>query len=109
MAAGSRLDESSDTRVQDRTRRAGVIDVVEPAAVRAFGFDRGILLDRSKYSKFHDLLIAHVWNVSEPVKTKIYVLNQDEALRIANEVHDDRVSDWQGRLCCQSSRPGVSR
>ena len=52
---------------------------MKAASEACFSIDR-------KYSKFHDMLIAYVWNVAEPVRTKIYVLNQEEALRIATEM-----------------------
>jgi hypothetical protein len=52
-------------------------------------------LDR-KYSKFPDLLIAYVWNVSEPARTQIYVLTQQETVDIATEMKYTATESWIG-------------
>ena len=51
------------------------------------------LIDR-KYSKVHDMLIAYVWNVSEPANTQIYVLTQQEAVGLATEMKYTATQSW---------------
>jgi hypothetical protein len=59
-----------------------------------------------KYSKFHDMLIAYVWNVSDPANTQIYVLRQDEALRIATEMRYTATESWIKKGLYVVTHPG---
>jgi hypothetical protein len=59
-----------------------------------------------KYSKFHEMLIAYVWNVSEPANTQIYVLTQQEAVDIATEMKYTATESWLGRGVYVVTRPG---
>jgi hypothetical protein len=60
---------------------------MKAASAACFSIDR-------KYSKFHDMLIAYVWNVSEPANTQIYVLTQQEAVDIATELKYTATESW---------------
>jgi len=59
-----------------------------------------------KYSKFHDMLIAYVWKVSEPARTQIYVLTQQEAVDIATEMKYTGTESWIGKGVYVVTRPG---
>jgi hypothetical protein len=59
-----------------------------------------------KYSKFPDLLIAYVWNVSQPANTQIFLLRQDEAIRIATEMGYTGSASWTGKGAYVVTRPG---
>ncbi len=72
---------------------------MKAASQSCFSIDR-------KYSKFHDMLIAYVWNVSEGAKTQIYVLRQDEVLRIATEMKYTATESWTGKGVYVVTRPG---
>ena len=50
-----------------------------------------------KYSKFHDIVIAYVWYVSEPANTQIYVLTQQEAVDLATEMKYTATESWIGK------------
>jgi hypothetical protein len=52
------------------------------------------------------MLIAYVWNVSEPANTQIYVLRQDEALRIATEVKYAATDYWINKGLYVVTHPG---
>jgi hypothetical protein len=80
-------------------RFAAVPIQMKAASAARFSIDR-------KYSKFHDMLIAYVWNVAEPVRTKIYALNQEEALRIATEMKYTMTESWAGKGAYVVTRPG---
>ena len=51
-------------------------------------------------------MIAYVWNVTEPPNTRIYVLNHDEALRIATEMKYTATESWTGKGVYVVTRPG---
>ena len=59
-----------------------------------------------KYSKFHDMLIAYVWNVSQPADTQIYVLTQKEAVDIATEMKYTTSESWTGKGVYVVTHPG---
>jgi hypothetical protein len=47
-----------------------------------------------KYAKFPSLLLAYVWNLGEPAKTKCFALTYAEALRIADEMGWTKADSW---------------
>ena len=60
-----------------------------------------------KYSKFPDMLIAYVWNLSEPGNTRIFVLNQDEAVRIASAMKYTETDSWINKGTYVVTRPST--
>jgi hypothetical protein len=74
--------------IDRRLEKFAAVPIQMKAASEAcFSIDR-------KYSKFHDMLIAYVWNVSEPANTRIYVLTQQEAVDIATEMKYTDTDSW---------------
>jgi len=72
---------------------------MKPATATCFSVDK-------KYSKFHDMLIAYVWNVSERANAQIYVLTQQEAVDIATEMKYTATESWLGKGVYVVTRPG---
>jgi len=76
----------SDTDVR-LGRFVGIPIQMKAASKACFSIDK-------KYSKFHDMLVAYVWNVLDPSNTHIYVLTQEEAVRVANEMNYTATDSW---------------
>ncbi|MGA8149504.1 MAG: hypothetical protein WB952_00895 [Terriglobales bacterium] len=86
--------------IDRRLERFAAVPIQMKAASEAcFSIDR-------KYSKFHDMLIAYVWNLSEPANTQIYVLTQKEAVDIATEMKYTATESWTGKGVYVVTRPG---
>lgn len=49
--------------------------------------------------------MAYVWNVSEPGNTQIYVLKQDDAVRIATEMKYTDTESWIKKGAYVVTRP----
>ena len=48
-----------------------------------------------KYAKFHNMVIAYVWNASQPSETRLYLLSHREALRIAEDLGFTKTESWR--------------
>ena len=73
---------------------------LKASSKRAFGFD-------AKYTKFHDLLLAYVWNVqSGGDAIEIFCLNQSEVSRIGSAMGWDQTVSW-ARGSYSTSRPSA--
>lgn len=61
---------------------------LKTSSKQAFGFD-------AKYTKFHDLLLAYVWNVDAGAdRVEMFCLSQDEARAIGSAMDWDKTASW---------------
>ncbi len=72
---------------------------MKAASRRSFGIFR-------KYEKFHDLLIAFVWNVDGAEPPETYALTYAECLAIGEEMGWTRTASWLEHGDYGTTRPG---
>ena len=60
-----------------------------------------------KYAKFHDLVLAFVWNLETPDQAVTYALSYDEAVGIGGELGWRTTSSWTDRHEYGTTRPSA--
>jgi hypothetical protein len=67
--------------------------VARPIQMKA-AWSRAFAIQR-KYAKFHDLIIAYVWNLGAAADAVTYALSYAEAVNIAERLGWTRTNSWQ--------------
>lgn len=66
---------------------------------RGFGVDQ-------KYERFPGLIIAHVWNLSDPAEAVTYAMSHAEAWAVAEAMGWTRTGSWKRDARYSNTRPG---
>lgn len=73
---------------------------MKAAKVRSFGVDR-------KYDKFPQLLLAHVWNVTEPAHATTICVTQAEATAVADSMGWTATKSWTEGNAYSTTQPSA--
>lgn len=87
-------------RGEDHERFAAFPIQLKACSERAWNIDR-------KYAAIPGLILAHVWYVSEPVKTVVYAMTYGEALSVAEEMKYAASPSWQNGGYYATSSPST--